>query len=692
MTVDRIEAEALPQVVSGHRLDSILEDLPTERRFAGVSPQGHPIELRAFRGPRASDPVVGEALERTLAQAALLRHRAVVGVSAWGRVDGALWVAGDPTDGVTVEELLAQVGALPARAAVEVALEVAGALDHAFAVSHQVPGPPLHHGALDESRVEITAAGRVRVRDFGLSPLWEPPRAVTPPRVPPEVRAGRPFDIRGDLFSLGVLLGLLTTGSPVLPTGDAGAAAKALRALHSGGFEASLERRGRGLGKLAVRLLAESPADRYETPADAEAALLSLRGALLPDRRLDELVHEVVGAVGGRRPAKRVRAPVIRLPEDTLVTDGPPDLQLAPTARLEAPPAAPVDPTELTTAGGKAPSSELTTAPPEAGDPPADGGLGSAPTVEERAPIEVDEPGAATPPAPLPSPGAAHPEAAPPMYSMKDFVSDRPAPKPAPRVPPPPPPAPVAAPPPPPPPPPPSPPAAPPLAPPKERSPSAPTPPPPDEAGPMPRRGVLIAAGALVFGALALVLLVPGDEEPAPEPTVEAAAASPDDAFAVPAPEPPPDDPDTPDPSPETPPEPSPATTRSPTPPPSTVAESPRPPAIERPAPTPTPPTGPVTLAVRHRPVASGAAGASELVSVRVDGPADTEVVLHFGPPGGPHQSRALGAKSGGRWEGWLPLPADGSGLEYWVSARHPAAPSAAGSGSAGAPHKVDVQ
>ena len=80
------------------------------------------------------------------------------------------------------------------------------------------------------------------------------------------------------------------------------------------------------------------------------------------------------------------------------------------------------------------------------------------------------------------------------------------------------------------------------------------------------------------------------------------------------------------------------------------------------------------------------------MVSVRMDDAAGANVVLHFGPPGGPFEQRPLGAKSGGRWEGWLPLPTVGGALEYWVTAEHPRASLPASSGSRSAPHRVSIQ
>jgi serine/threonine-protein kinase len=104
-------------------------------------------------------------------------------------------------------------------------------------------------------------------------------------------------------------------------------------------------------------------------------------------------------------------------------------------------------------------------------------------------------------------------------------------------------------------------------------------------------------------------------------------------------------------------------------------------------------PAGSVDLSISHRPVAAGASGSSDLVSVRVEGPPDTEVVLWSGPRGGPHTPSALRPKSGGRWEGWLRFDAPAGGeIEYWIVASHPAARGPATSGSSEAPHRVGVR
>ncbi len=118
-------------------------------------------------------------------------------------------------------------------------------------------------------------------------------------------------------------------------------------------------------------------------------------------------------------------------------------------------------------------------------------------------------------------------------------------------------------------------------------------------------------------------------------------------------------------------------------------AATPRPPHS---APDPEP-RGPFTFTVDHRPVRAGAAGASTLVSVKLNGPRSSTVVLHSGPAGGPYSTTTLKPRGGGRWEGWLQFAGEpGDTLEYWIEATHPQADAPGRAGSRSDPYKIPLK
>jgi hypothetical protein len=102
----------------------------------------------------------------------------------------------------------------------------------------------------------------------------------------------------------------------------------------------------------------------------------------------------------------------------------------------------------------------------------------------------------------------------------------------------------------------------------------------------------------------------------------------------------------------------------------------------------------PVRLSIVHNPIRSARMGSSELVTVRMDAPRSSRVVLHAGPAGGPYKKTRLKAKSGGRWEGWIDFRGTSVGEEfhYWLVASHPRASASDSAGSRSAPNRVEIE
>ncbi len=150
----------------------------------------------------------------------LVRDRAIVNVEPPTRIGDRWAVVMEYVEGASLRQLLAARTRLPPKVALEVVQEIARALDSVYAA----PGPdgaPLQlvHRDLKPGNVQLTAAGEVKILDFGLARARFQGREAdsttniggTLGYIAPERLEGIESD-RGDIYSLGILLRTLVTG------------------------------------------------------------------------------------------------------------------------------------------------------------------------------------------------------------------------------------------------------------------------------------------------------------------------------------------------------------------------------------------------------------------------------------------------------------------------------------------------
>src|SRR4051812_34020455 len=235
-----------------------------------------PVAVKVLFPEFAGDPSFVARFRREAQAAANLNHPNIVGVYDWGQEGATYYIVMEYVDGKSLSEILRSEGLPPPDAAAGIATDVAAALGfaHRNGVVHRDVKP---------GNIMITAAGHVKVADFGIA------RAIaggtdealtqtgsvmgTATYFSPEQAQGHDVDQTSDLYSLGCVMYEMATGKPPF-NGDSPVAIaykhvqeapvppRRLNPAVPAAFEA-----------ITLKLLAKRPDDRYSSADELRADL-----------------------------------------------------------------------------------------------------------------------------------------------------------------------------------------------------------------------------------------------------------------------------------------------------------------------------------------------------------------------------------------------------------------------------------
>lgn len=233
------------------------------------------VALKVLRDEtRRSDEDL-KRFRREAQAAARLNHVAIVQVYEIGDADGHHFIAQELIDGQNLAQRLSANGPLHADEAVTILRQVAMALQ----VAHDAG---VTHRDIKPENIMRGDEGTIKVTDFGLARMLATTDASTanltrdgltlgtPRYMSPEQIQGHAVDGRSDLYSLGVTMFHLLSGSPPFDADEP--LALAVKHLHE--TPPPLDRqRGRSdlptwLVATVMRLLQKAPADRFQTAAE----------------------------------------------------------------------------------------------------------------------------------------------------------------------------------------------------------------------------------------------------------------------------------------------------------------------------------------------------------------------------------------------------------------------------------------
>src|SRR3954447_15045122 len=247
------------------------------------------VAIKVLHQHLAADSESKARLEREAQAVAKLRHDNILEIFDYSGLDSeSAYIVTEFIDGQTLKQFLTGHALRHPEIAALISIEVCGALAHA-------PGAGVLHRDVKPENVMVRKDGLLKLMDFGIAQVLDLERMTvtgqllgSPAYMAPEIVEGKPLDFRTDVFSVGIMLYLLATGS--LPFSGKNPH-EVLRRITEGKFpDPRLVGRGvdQALSRIISKALARRPEDRYSDVGPlADELRVYLNDAGLGDVRVE---------------------------------------------------------------------------------------------------------------------------------------------------------------------------------------------------------------------------------------------------------------------------------------------------------------------------------------------------------------------------------------------------------------------
>ncbi len=258
---------------------------------------GRRVAIKLLDERHAQDEQFVERFRREAESAAGLSHPNVVSIYDRGEAEGTYYIAMEYLEGKTLKELLVSRGPTPVRVAIDYTRQILSALEFAHRAG-------IVHRDIKPHNVVVAPDGRLKVTDFGIarsgsSQMTEAGSIIgTAQYLSPEQAQGKPVHPSSDLYSVGVVLYEMLTGT-VPFTGET-ALEIAMKHLNTVPAPPSSKRPEipHELDAIVLRALAKDPADRYESAREMDADLQRVERGLPVAHETEEAATAVLAGAG----------------------------------------------------------------------------------------------------------------------------------------------------------------------------------------------------------------------------------------------------------------------------------------------------------------------------------------------------------------------------------------------------------
>ncbi len=237
---------------------------------------GRHVAVKVLLQRYLSDPTFVERFRREAKAAAGLNQQNLVSIYDWGELDGTYYIVMEYVEGETLKDLIRRRERLSGNESVNITMQLLAAVDFAHRSG-------IVHRDIKPQNVMIDRDGTCKVMDFGIaragdSGMTEAGSILgTAQYLAPEQAKGYPVDERSDLYSVGVVLYEMLTGT--VPFKGDSAVTVALKHVNEAPREPAELVPGLpySLNQIVLKAMAKDPVDRYQSAAEFARDLRAAR-------------------------------------------------------------------------------------------------------------------------------------------------------------------------------------------------------------------------------------------------------------------------------------------------------------------------------------------------------------------------------------------------------------------------------
>jgi len=237
---------------------------------------GRQVAIKVLLQRYLNDPTFVERFRREAKAAAGLNQQNLVSIYDWGEVDGTYYIVMEYVEGETLKDLIRRRGRLSGNEAVDFALQLLAAVDFAHRSG-------IVHRDIKPQNVMIDRSGAAKVMDFGIARAGDSGMTQagsilgTAQYLAPEQAKGQPVDERSDLYSVGVVLYEMLTGT--VPFKGDSAVTVALKHVNEVAREPAdlVPGMPHTLNQIVLKAMAKDPLLRYQSAAEFARDLRAAR-------------------------------------------------------------------------------------------------------------------------------------------------------------------------------------------------------------------------------------------------------------------------------------------------------------------------------------------------------------------------------------------------------------------------------